>query len=177
MPHDIYARDIYAMGERAGQLLKQRGERIAVGETSAGGLISASLLAVPGASAYFAGGAITYSARSIRGLAGISLDDMRARGIRSSTEPYAELLAATIRERHGSGVTWGLSETGAAGPGGNPYGDKPGHTCMAVSGPVNVVRTLETGLEDRVANMWLFAEATLALLVEVLETAPSTGFR
>jgi len=40
--------DIHAMGERAGALLKQRGERIAVGETSAGGLISASLLAVPG---------------------------------------------------------------------------------------------------------------------------------
>jgi PncC family amidohydrolase len=169
--------DIYAMGERAGALLKQRGERIAVGETSAGGLISASLLAVPGASAYFAGGAITYSARSIRGLAGISLDDMRAKGIRSSSEPYAQLLAATIRERHGAGVTWGLSETGAAGPGGNPYGDPSGHTCMAVSGPVSVVRTLETGLDDRVTNMWLFAEATLALLVEVLETAPPSGPR
>ena len=86
-------RDIYRMGERAGALLKARGEKIAVGETSAGGLISASLLAVPGASAYFAGGAITYSARAITGLAGISLDDMRARGIRSSSEPYAELLA------------------------------------------------------------------------------------
>ncbi len=165
--------DIYAMGERAGWLLKQRGERIAVGETSAGGLISASLLAVPGASAYFAGGAITYSARSIRGLAGISLDEMKAKGIRSSSEPYAEMLAAAIREKHGNGVTWGLSETGAAGPGGNPYGDASGHTCMAVCGPVKIVRTLETGLDDRVANMWLFAEATLALLVEVLESAPA----
>lgn len=165
-------RDIYAMGELAGRLLRQRGERIAVGETSAGGLVSASLLAVPGASAYFAGGAITYSARSIRGLAGISLDDMKARGIRSSSEPYAQLLAATIRDRHGGGVTWGLSETGAAGPGGNAYGDASGHTCMAVSGPICLVRTLETGLEDRVANMWLFAEATLALLVEALEAAP-----
>ena len=52
-------RDIYKMGERAGALLKARGEKIAVGETSAGGLVSASLLAVPGASVYFAGGAIT----------------------------------------------------------------------------------------------------------------------
>jgi len=163
--------DILAMGARAGALLKERGEMVAVGETSAGGLISASLLAVPGASAYFAGGAVTYSRRSITGLAGISIEEMRAKGIRSSSEPYAHLLATEIRARHGD-VTWGLSETGAAGPNGNPYGDPSGHTCMAVVGPVSVTRTLRTGLEDRVANMWAFAEATLALLVEVLESAP-----
>ncbi|MBL6750951.1 MAG: CinA family protein [Nevskia sp.] len=163
--------DILAMGARAGALLKARGEKIAVGETSSGGLISASLLAVPGASAYYAGGAITYSALSIGGLVGISLDDMRARGIRSSSEPYAELLAETVRVRHG-GIAWGLSETGAAGPTGNPYGDPAGHTCMAVAGPVKRVRTLRTGSSDRVANMWAFAEAALALLVEALEAAP-----
>lgn len=163
--------DILAMGARAGALLKERGEMVAVGETSAGGLISASLLAVPGASAYFAGGAVTYSRRSIMGLAGISIEEMRAKGIRSSSEPYAHLLATEIRARHGD-VTWGLSETGAAGPNGNPYGDPSGHTCMAVVGPVSVTRTLRTGLEDRVANMWAFAEASLALLVEVLESAP-----
>ena len=163
--------DILAMGARAGALLKERGEMVAVGETSAGGLISASLLAVPGASAYFAGGAVTYSRRSITGLAGISIEEMRAKGIRSSSEPYAHLLATEIRARHGD-VTWGLSETGAAGPNGNPYGDPSGHTCMAVVGPVSVTRTLRTGLEDRVANMWAFAEASLALLVEVLESAP-----
>lgn len=159
------------MGARAGALLKERREKIAVGETSAGGLISASLLAVPGASAYFAGGAITYSARSIRGLAGISLEEMRAKGIRSSSEPYAQLLAEAVRARHGA-ITWGLSETGAAGPGGNPYGDPSGHTCMAVVGPVHLVRTLRTGSDDRVINMWAFAEAALALLVEALEAAP-----
>lgn len=163
--------DIYAMGARAGELLKLRGEKIAVGETSAGGLISASLLAVPGASTYFAGGAITYSYRAIRGLVGISTDEMQARGIRSSSEPYAEWLARAVREKHGN-IAWGLSETGAAGPDGNRYGDPSGHTCMAVVGPVNLVRTLRTGSEDRVANMWAFAEATLALLVEALEAAP-----
>lgn len=163
--------DILAMGARAGALLKERREMVAVGETSAGGLISASLLAVPGASAYFAGGAVTYSRRSIMGLAGISIEEMRAKGIRSSSEPYAHLLATEIRARHGD-ITWGLSETGAAGPNGNPYGDPSGHTCMAVVGPVSVTRTLRTGLEDRVANMWAFAEGALALLLEVLESAP-----
>ena len=130
--------DILAMGARAGELLKARGETIAIGETSAGGLISASLLAVPGASAYFQGGAITYARPAITGLAGISLEEMRAKAIRSSSEPYALMLAKAIRERlareRPSGVTWGLSETGAAGPNGNPYGDASGHTCMAVVG-------------------------------------------
>ncbi|MBI1407213.1 MAG: damage-inducible protein [Caulobacter sp.] len=164
--------DLLALGARAGALLRQRGEKVAVGETSAGGLISASLLAVPGASAYFAGGAITYSARAIRGLAGISTDQMRVDGIRSSSEPYALLLAAEIRARHGN-IAWGLSETGAAGPDGNPYGDPAGHTCMAVVGQSRVVRTLRTGSDDRFANMQAFARATLELFVEVLESAPS----
>lgn len=163
--------DLLALGARAGALLKERRETVAVGETSAGGLISASLLAVPGASAYFAGGAVTYAAQSIRGLAGISIEKMRADGIRSSSEPYAILLATEIRVRHGD-VSWGLSETGAAGPSGNSYGDPPGHTCMAVIGAVSVARTLRTGSDDRVANMWAFAEATLKLFVEVLESAP-----
>lgn len=163
--------ELLAIGARAGALLKQRGEKIAVAETSAGGLIAASLLAVPGASAYFAGGAITYSARAIRGLVGISTDEMRARGIRSSSEPYAQWLAEAVRAKHGR-IAWGLSETGAAGPGGNPYGDPSGHTCMAVVGPVNLVRTLRTGRDDRTHNMWAFAEAALSLLVEALESAP-----
>jgi nicotinamide mononucleotide (NMN) deamidase PncC len=166
-------RDLLNLGQRAGDLLLARGEKIAVGETSAGGLICASLLAVPGASAYFAGGAITYSARSIRGLAGISIDQMREDGIRSSSEPYALLLATEIRARHGR-IAWGLAETGAAGPLGNSYGDPAGHTCMAVVGAVKVARTLRTGSGDRVANMWAFAEATLQLFVEILEATPRT---
>lgn len=163
--------DILALGARAAALLKERGETVAVGETSAGGLISASLLATPGASAYFAGGAVTYSAPSIRGLAGISIEQMRADGIRTSSEPYALLLATRIRERHGE-VSWGVAETGAAGPAANGYGDPPGHSCMAVVGVVSSVRTLRTGSENRVANMWAFAAATLELFVEVLEAAP-----
>ena len=164
--------EAFALGARAGALLKERRELVAVGETSAGGLISACLLAVPGASAYFAGGAVTYSAKSIRGLAGISIDRMRAEGIRSSSEPYALLLATEIRARHGN-VSWGVSETGAAGPTGNGYGDPAGHTCMAVVGATSTVRTLRTGSDDRLANMWAFAEATLRLFIEVLEAAPA----
>jgi PncC family amidohydrolase len=162
--------DFWALGAQAGALLKARGEKIVVAETSAGGLICASLLAVPGASAYFIGGAVTYSKRSIRALAGISIEDMRASGIRSSSEPYAKLLAAAIKARHGV-VDWALAETGAAGPNGNSYGDPSGHTCLAVAGPVELVRTIRTGREDRAANMHAFAAAALALLIEALEAA------
>jgi PncC family amidohydrolase len=159
---------LWALGAQAGAQLKARGETVVVAETSSGGLVSASLLAVPGASAFYVGGAITYSARSIAALAGITREEMRAAGIRSSSEPYARLLAKTILARH-EGVTWAVSETGAAGPTGNRYGDPAGHTCLGVAGPAEATRTLRTGSDDRLANMWAFAEAALRLFVDVLE--------
>ena len=141
------------------EILKARGETVAVAETSAGGLISAQLLAVPGASAYFMGGGVLYTGDAREGLAGITEADIT--GMRSSSEPYAELLAKTMREK--LGTTWGLAETGAAGPSGNRYGDNSGHTCVAVSGPISMVQTLETGDDDRSKNMWLFSHQALAL--------------
>lgn len=153
---------------KAAALLIARKERIAIAESSAGGLISAALLAVPGASAYFAGGGVIYSARAFKGL--LNLDRESLGGIRSSSEPYASFLAETIRAKHR--VEWGLAETGAAGPTGNGYGDPAGHTCLAVAGATTLVRTLRTGIEDRWTNMNWFAAATLELLVEALELAP-----
>lgn len=161
--------EIFALGARAGALLTAQGARIAVAESSAGGFVSAALLSVPGASAYFAGGAVAYSARAVRGLLGISLDDVRAQGMRSSSEPYAALLAETVRARHGGSVTWGLAETGAAGPGGNSYGDPAGHTCLAIAGPISRTAMLRTGQSDRTANMLAFAGAALLLLIDALE--------
>ncbi len=144
--------------------LRGRGETVAVAESSSGGLVAAALLAQPGASAFFQGGAVVYTQAVRTGLLGITAADMA--GMRPSTEAYAMLLARRIRER--LGATWGLSETGAAGPSGNSYGDNPGHICVAVSGPVELSRTLETGAADRVANMNDFAAAALALLGEAL---------
>jgi nicotinamide-nucleotide amidase len=164
-------RNLADLGAKAGALLKARGERIAVAESSAGGLISAALLAIPGASAYYAGGGVIYSARAFKGLLNIARDELG--DMRSSSEPYAAFLAETIRNKHR--VEWGLSETGASGPTGNGYGDPAGHTCFAVAGPINEARTLRTGSDDRVANMWTFTEAALALLVEALEQAPPTA--
>lgn len=153
---------------KAAAILIARGERIAVAESSAGGLISAALLAVPGASAYYAGGGVIYSARAFKGL--LNLDRESLGGMRSSSEPYAAFLAETIRAKHR--VEWGLAETGASGPTGNGYGDPAGHTCLGVSGPISRVRTLRTGIDDRWTNMNWFAEDALELLVSALESAP-----
>lgn len=145
--------------------LKARGETIAVAESSAGGLISAALLAVPGASAYFLGGAVVYTRQARRAL--VSIPDTAMSGIRSASEPYALLLARTVREQHGA--TWGLSETGAAGPTGNRYGDPAGHACIAIAGPVEHVLTVRTGSADRAANMQAFTKKALETLLTALE--------
>jgi nicotinamide-nucleotide amidase len=152
------------LGKGAGSLLKARGQTLAVSESSAGGLINAALVAVPGASAYYLGGLIVYTPVGRLQLAGVSKEQMK--GMRSASEPYAQLMAKTVREK--LGATWGLAETGASGPSGNRYGDQPGHACIAVSGPVEAVITLETGSADREANMWAFADRALKLLEECL---------
>jgi nicotinamide-nucleotide amidase len=158
--------ELTAMASSLGALLKTRGETVAVAESSAGGLISAALLAVPGASAYFLGGGVIYTQAARRAL--LRVPDESVKGIRSSTEAYALLKARTIREM--LGATWGLAETGATGPTGNRYGDAAGHACIAVAGPVERALTLETAHGDREKNMWAFATAALALLETSLGT-------
>ena len=146
-------------------LLVQSRQTVAVSESSAGGLISAALLAIPGASAYFQGGGVIYTQNARRALLGIA--DESVKGIRSSTEAFALLGARTIREK--LGTTWGLAETGASGPTGNRYGDAAGHACIAVAGPIERVITVETASADREANMWAFTRAALDLLASCLK--------
>ncbi len=145
--------------------LTGRAETLAVAESSTGGLISAALLAVPGASKFYVGGAVVYTARARLTLLDIPQKAMD--GLRSASEPYAVLLARVAGKN--LKATWGLSETGAAGPDGNRYGDAAGHSCAAVVGPdTEVSLTVETGLDDRETNMRRFAEHALALLLERL---------
>jgi PncC family amidohydrolase len=159
-------KDLLPRAERISRLLKERGDTIVVAESSTGGLVSAALLAMPGASAYFLGGAIVYTQTARKVL--IDLADISALGLRAATEPYARLLAQTARERFAS--TWALAESGATGPIDNRYGDAPGHCCLAVSGPVERALTLETGDSDRVANMRVFSAAALDLLAQALSS-------
>src|ERR1700726_1943540 len=157
-------KDLVAIAENIAAKLIERRQTIAVAESSTGGLISAALLAVPGASAYFLGGAVVYTRDARQILADIPDEAMK--GIRSASEPYAKLLASRIRQRFST--DWGLSETGATGPTGNRYGDAAGHSCMAVAGPEQSVMTLEPGSTDRLANMQMFAATALNLLLRNL---------
>jgi nicotinamide-nucleotide amidase len=157
-------KELTTVAEKIAAQLIARKQTIAVAESSTGGLISAALLSVPGASAYFLGGAVVYTRDARRLL--MDIPDEAMKGIRSASEPYARLLASQVRQRFAT--DWGLSETGATGPTGNRYGDAAGHSCMAVAGPAPSVFTLETGSSDRQANMQAFAKTALALLLEHL---------
>lgn len=159
--------DLQELGDVAGRALVERGERVGVAESSTGGLISAALLTVPGASAFYLGGAVIYTGRA-RGLM-FGRDDLPA-DTRGATEDYASRLSlgATAKLK----ADWGISETGAAGPTGNPYGDPPGHSWVAVARPdgTTICRNVLTGNDDRATNMFLFAKDALELLVEQLQS-------
>lgn len=159
--------DLARAAEGVATLLKEREETIFVAESSSGGLISAALLAVPGASAYFRGGGVLYTwdARSV--LLGFARESLGE--IAPNTGEFALVLARAARER--LGTTWGMGEAGAAGPSGDRYGSPPGRSSIAVAGPVERAIVLETGRADREANMRAFAEAALKLLEEVLRGA------
>ena len=176
-----------------GELLKARAETIAIAEGSCGGLISATLLEVPGASAYYIGGAVIYTFAAKKGLLGDVIE--MPEGLRGATEEFAQYLARAIRAR--LETTWGIGEAGAAGPP-NRYGDPAGHAWLAVAGPAEATRPLApgsrtaisfatarteagnvagpaeatrhvlTGVDDRSANMVSFAVAALDLLLEHL---------
>jgi PncC family amidohydrolase len=152
------------IAEKIAARLIERHETIAVAESSTGGLIAAALLAIPGASAYFVGGAVVYTRTARAALLGIGNADME--GLRAATETYALMIARRARERHGA--SWGLGETGASGPTGNRYGDPAGHSCVAIAGPIERAITMETGSADRRANMDAFAKRALDLLYDAI---------
>ena len=152
--------DLSSMAASVGALLKESDQTLAVSESSCGGLLSACLVVIRGASAYYRGGAVVYTRFAQRGL--LQVPDSAMTGIRASSEPYALLNARTVRES--LDTTWALSETGASGPTGNSYGDSAGHACFAVTGPVERAITMETGDANREANMWVFAKAAFDLL-------------
>ena len=157
--------ELLPIAERIGARLKARSETVAVFEGSTGGLVSAALLSVAGASNYFVGGGVIYTRPARAELARVQEAELA--GMRASTEPYALLLARKARTT--LGTTWGIGESGATGPTGNRYGDAAGHCCFAVAGPTERAATLETGGNDRVANMRRFAKEVLELLERALD--------
>jgi nicotinamide-nucleotide amidase len=158
--------ELSKLAETVAKHLTGRKETIAVAESSAGGLIAAALLEVPGASAYFLGGVVAYTYTAREEFLKISAESLKAKGITPSTEAYALVMARAARDR--LGATWGVAETGTAGPTGSRYGYNAGRACVAVAGPVEASFLLETGVSDRPANMRAFASAALDLLARTL---------
>jgi PncC family amidohydrolase len=147
-----------------GQILKASGDTVAVAESSTGGLIAASLLAVPGASAYFKGAAVVYTLESRKVLLGLGREDVE--NLKPMTEGMALAFAEKTRER--LGATWGIAELGIAGPTGAPYGVPPGTSVIGIAGPSSHATTVSTGTRDREENMWAFTRAAMDLFVSAI---------
>ena len=161
--------ELESMATAVGEALKARGETVMVAESSCGGLISAALLAVPGASAYYRGGLVLYTNESRRKF--LSQDGKDPfEGVTPGSEDYAAALARAARAT--LNPTWAIGETGTAGPTGSRYGHGPGHACIAVDGPRARAVTIETRQSDRVTNMQVFARAALDLLAAAVRESP-----
>lgn len=160
--------DLDARARAIGRILLRRGERVALAETSTGGLIGAVLARQPDAERWFAGSIVAYAQSVQTGLLGLPPDLIAAAGIVSPD--VSRYLAAAVAERFG--VTWGVAETGIAGPQTGRRSAKPaGLAYLAVHGGNQREREMRTGHDRRVANKAAFAGAALELLRACLDVA------
>ncbi len=161
--------ELHPQAARIADLLKQRGEKIAVADGATGGLIAASLLTVPGALNFFVGGGVVYSLRA----RDVLFDQPREayKGMRGASEDYALLQARSIRDNFRA--DWGIAESGSVGGSTHPSGAPAGRSCVAIVGPdrFETARITETKSDARIANMEAFTRAALGLLEEVLTPA------
>ena len=152
---------------RIATLLRGRGEKLAVADGATGGLIAASLLTVPGALEFFVGGGVVYSFRARDIL--FDLPREAYKGMRGASEEYALLQARAIRENFGA--EWGLAESGSVGGSSHPSGAPAGRSVAALVGPLGeFTRIIETGSDDRIANMYAFTGNALGLLEDLLQS-------
>ncbi len=152
---------------RIATLLRGRGEKLAVADGATGGLIAASLLTVPGALEFFVGGGVVYSFRARDIL--FDLPREAYKGMRGASEEYALLQARAIRDNFGA--EWGLAESGSVGGSSHPSGAPAGRSVAALVGPLGeFTRLIETGSDDRIANMYAFTGNALGLLEDLLQS-------
>ncbi|MBD2841610.1 CinA family protein [Erythrobacter rubeus] len=161
-------RELHPQAARIADMLRSRGEKIAVADGATGGLIAACLLTVPGALKFYVGGGIVYSFKARDVLFELPRDAYK--GMRSATDEYAMLQARAIRDR--LGAEWGIAESGSAGSSKHPMGVASGRSVAAVAGPATErLGTVETASDDRIANMDAFTRNALDLLEAALSAA------
>ncbi|MBE3576681.1 MAG: competence/damage-inducible protein A [Limnochordales bacterium] len=130
----IYGADADRLESVVGELLRRRGERLAVAESCTGGMIAHYLTSVPGSSDYFERGYVTYSNRAKQECLGVPAALLVTYG--AVSEPVARAMAEGARRA--AGVEWAVATTGIAGPGGGTAEKPVGLVYIAVSGPDNV---------------------------------------
>lgn len=160
-----------SLAQEIAALLTERGETVSVAEATTGGLISAALLWVAGASKYYVGGGVVYTLKSRTGLAGVPAEQYA--NYRGTTTEIIASLAESMRKR--LGTTWCISESGIAGPAGGRAGALAGRTTIGVAGPVARTTTVETGLPDRGENMVEFTTHSLRFLRDAIREAPAAS--
>ena len=160
--------DIQSLSSEIADLLKKNKQTISVIESSSGGLISSALLSQEGASAYYMGGQVIYTLQSIRAITGLRIRELKEKNIRSSSEPFALLIAQKACGLYET--DWAIGESGAAGPSGNGYGDPAGYSCFAIAGREEKTSHIYTNSEIRMKNMEAFTKAALEQFFEILKT-------
>jgi nicotinamide-nucleotide amidase len=142
------------------RLLTQAGQTVAAAESLTGGLVAAALTDVPGSSAAFRGGVVSYATELKAQLLGVDEDLLARYG--PVYAPVAVAMADGVRSR--LGATVGIATTGVAGPGpadGHPAGTV--HIAVSLSGDT-VVRTMGlAGNRDDIRR--LTVERVLGLLL------------
>jgi len=155
----------YTLASRIALFLLAHEETVAVCESSSGGLVSACLLSIPGASAYFIGGGVLYSYAIRKAIVNMGTEEHMRYG--GSTPELISEMAKNFNNK--IAATWVIGEGGAAGPSKSPYGHNAGYTALAIVGPVCRTQVIETGSANRIENMSEFATDLLRLFIEVLE--------
>ncbi|KAL5497843.1 hypothetical protein ACEPAH_2774 [Sanghuangporus vaninii] len=156
-----------ALVTKIAPILTERKQSVAVAETACGGLISAALLSVPGASAYYKGGLTLYTLPSRIAYAGWTEES-----VKGYSGPTPEIVVGLAKNALRTlKPTYVIGESGTAGPtGGTNRNRTPGYVALAVvSEEGEVKREVETGTSERDVNMIKFAEAALQLFLEVLQ--------
>ena len=126
-----YGQDEDSLASVVLELLRQRGDTVAVAESCTGGGLGAALAAIPGASAAFVGGVIAYANSMKEALLGVPAATLEAHG--AVSDAVASAMAEGVRLR--TGATWGLAVTGIAGPDGGSEAKPVGLVHIAVAGP------------------------------------------
>ena len=153
---------LVGLAERLQAMCLGRGLTIAVAESCTGGLVADAITDVPGSSAYFLGGVVSYSNSAKEAMLDVPSDVLAAHGAVSAQVGRA--MAAGARARFGADLA--AAVTGVAGPDGGTEAKPVGLTYVAMAGPsgADVRRFQWSG--DRAANKMASAEAVLELLVE-----------